>query len=68
VQLFLKLRQGTNGGEVALYQDGNVVLDVTDLTTNDSTYGQWYLGNLGSGLTPPDSTLYVDDVTISASL
>ncbi|HYP89091.1 MAG TPA: heparin lyase I family protein, partial [Polyangiaceae bacterium] len=68
VQLFLKLRQGTNGGEVALYQDGNVVLDVAELSTNDSTYGQWYLGNLGSGLTPPDSTLYVDDVTISASL
>jgi hypothetical protein len=27
----------------------------------------WYVGNLASSLTPPDSTIYVDDVTVTAA-
>jgi hypothetical protein len=54
-------------GEVALYQDGELLIQATDLITDDSSWGQWYVGNLAQGLTPPDSTLYVDDVTLRAA-
>lgn len=54
-------------GEVALYQDGTLLLERTGLVTDDSDLGQWYVGDLTSSLTPPDSTLYVDDVTIRAA-
>jgi hypothetical protein len=53
-------------GEVALYQDGRLLLQVTNIVTDDTNWGQWYVGNLATGLVPADSTLYVDDVTISA--
>lgn len=35
--------------------------------TDDSTWGQWYVGNLASDLEPVDSTLFVDDLTVSAT-
>jgi hypothetical protein len=54
-------------GEVALYQDDQMLLDVKNIVTDDSKWGQWYVGNLVSELAPPDSTLYVDDVTIRTS-
>jgi hypothetical protein len=55
-------------GEAALYQDGVRVADFPNVVTDDTTYGQWFAGNLADSLNPPDSTLYMDDVTISASL
>lgn len=67
VQLYLK-RAADMTGEVALYQDGQRLFDVTGLRTDDSTLGQWYVGNLAGGLSPPVSTVYVDDVTISSTL
>ncbi len=67
VQLFLK-RAADMTGEVALYQDGEQIFDVTKLVTDDATFGQWYVGNLADGLSPPASTLYVDDVNISSTL
>jgi len=54
-------------GAVALYQDGEELLEVTNLITDDSTWGQWYVGNLATGLRPADSKLYVDDVTIRST-
>jgi hypothetical protein len=66
VELFLK-RAADATGEVALYQDGQQLLDVTNVITDDSNWGQWYVGNLISGVTPRDSTLYVDDVTIRST-
>lgn len=54
-------------GEVALYQDEQLLIDEKNLVTDDSTWGQWYVGNYANGLTPPDFTLYVDDVTIRAT-
>ena len=64
----LRLRRAADAtGEVALYQDGALLLELTSLATDDTDFGQWYVGNLASGLTPTDSTLYVDDVTISAA-
>jgi hypothetical protein len=66
VELYLK-RAADATGEVALYQDGQLLLDATKLITDDSSSGQWYVGNLATGLTPRDSTLYVDDVTIRST-
>jgi len=53
-------------GEVALYVDGRRVVQVTNIVTDDSSFGQWYVGNYATGLKPEGSTLYVDDVTITA--
>ncbi len=65
-EFYLK-RAADRTGEVALYQDGQLLLQVTNTITDDSEWGQWYLGNLATGLMPADSTLYVDDVTIRES-
>jgi hypothetical protein len=51
-------------GEIALYQDGALLTQISGLVTDDSDLGQWYIGNLAEVLTPPDSTVYVDDVTV----
>jgi hypothetical protein len=53
-------------GEFAVYQDDELVVQLTDLVTDDTTWGQWYVGNLADSLMPPDSTVYVDDVMIRA--
>jgi hypothetical protein len=54
-------------GEVTVYQDGVVGWHQQDLVTDDTQWGQWYVGNLAdeNALQPPESTVYVDDVTIS---
>jgi hypothetical protein len=54
-------------GIVALYQDGTLITQSRDIKTEGSSvmWGQWYVGNLADGVTPPDSTLYVDDVSIA---
>ncbi len=54
-------------GEVALYQDGQQIFDATDVATDNSLVGQFYVGNLAQSLSPALSTVYVDDVTISAT-
>ena len=41
---------------------------VPERETDDSNFGQWYVGNYADGLEPADSTLYVDDVTIGPTL
>ena len=63
IEFYLK-RAADKTGAVALYQDGQLLLDVKNVITDDSSWGQWYVGNLADALTPRDSTLYVDDVTI----
>jgi hypothetical protein len=60
-------RAADASGEVALYQDGELLFEEKNLITDDSSWGQWYVGNFATGLTPPDLTLYVDDVTIRAT-
>jgi hypothetical protein len=65
--VFYLKRAKDKSGEVALYQDGSKVVDFTNLITDDTDWGQWYVGNYASALIAPDSTLYVDDVTISAT-
>jgi len=53
-------------GEVALYQDGKLLVERSGIVTEDSDLGQWYVGNLATALTPTDSAVYVDDVTVNA--
>lgn len=53
-------------GELRVYQDDQSVLRLTDLVTDDTNWGQWYVGNLADALMPPESTVYVDDVMIRA--
>jgi len=63
-----RLRRAADAtGEVALYQDGALILELTGVITDDSVFGQWYIGNLADALTPQDSTIYVDDATIRAA-
>ena len=63
--LEFRLRRASDAtGEAALYQDGTLLMELTGLPTDDTAYGQWYVGNYADGLTPPASTIYVDDVTI----
>lgn len=66
IEVFLK-RATDETGEFILYQDGAMVVHLTDLITDDSPWGQWYVGNLALDLTPAESTIYIDDVTISSS-
>lgn len=51
-------------GEIAMWQDGVMMEHLTGLITDDTDWGQWYVGNLATELVPPASTVYVDDVTI----
>ncbi len=53
-------------GEITVWQDGATVADLAGLVTDDTDWGQWYVGNLATALLPPASTVYVDDVTIGA--
>ena len=66
IVFFLQRAAGATGS-FALYQDDALVIARPNIVTDDSERGEWYVGNLADGLTPPESTLYVDDVTISAS-
>jgi len=62
-------RAKDTSGEVALYQDGTRVLEFPNIVSDDSGtgQGQWYVGNLATALQPPQSTVYVDDITIRAT-
>jgi hypothetical protein len=63
---FRMLRAGDASGLVALYQDDELLLE-SRRATDDTSWGQWYVGNLADGRSPPDSTVYVDDVSIRAA-
>jgi hypothetical protein len=64
VEMWLK-RATDATGEVSVYQDGVSVLHLTHPITDDSTFQQWYVGNLSTNMNPVESTLYVDDVSVS---
>jgi hypothetical protein len=67
IELFVK-RAADSTGEIALYQDGVLLLNKTNLKSNLSKWCQWYVGDLASNAKPVDSFLYVDDVSIRATL
>ena len=66
-QFYFK-RAANATGRVQLYQDGVLLVDLANLITDDTTWGRWYVGDFSKGLMPPDSTLYVDDVSIEDAL
>jgi len=59
------VRSAQANGEVTVLQDGVVALRLTNLITDDTDWGEWYVGNYAKNLVPTLSTVYVDDVTIS---
>ncbi len=63
LEFFLK-RAADATGEIALYQDGEELVRAEGIVTDDTPFGQWYVGNYADSLTPPRSTLYVDDVSV----
>ena len=67
IELFLK-RASDSTGEVRLYQDGALLFDQTNLKSDNSKFSQWYVGDWAAGATPANSSLYVDDMSISATL
>jgi hypothetical protein len=67
IEAYLK-RASDATGEAALYQDGTRVADFVNVITDQNKWGLWYVGNYADALSPPESTVYVDDVTISATL
>ncbi len=60
-------RSSGNTGEFTVYVDGTSVLDLTGIETDDTTWGQWYVGNYASTIAPSPATVYVDDVTIETT-
>lgn len=60
-------RQSDATGEVRLYQDGELIVNAEGIVTDDSEWGQWYVGNLALALRPSKSTVYVDDVSVRLS-
>ena len=66
-QLEFYLKRATDAtGEVALYQDGEEVIRRTGLVTDDTPYGQWYVGNYAGAFDNSSAivSVYVDDVTV----
>jgi hypothetical protein len=64
IEVYFK-RASDNTGELALWQDGTRLADLSGVETDSANWGEWFVGNLASALKPSLSTLYVDDVTIS---
>ena len=60
-------RAADETGRVSVYQDGKLVLDRDNAVTDDTNFAQFYVGNLAFDLVPPESTLYVDDISIRAT-
>lgn len=67
IELLLK-RASDSTGKIALYQDGVPLFERSNLKSDASKFTQWYVGDFAASATPADSRLYVDDVSISATL
>ncbi|RYZ05379.1 MAG: hypothetical protein EOO73_20365 [Myxococcales bacterium] len=63
LEFYLK-RAADETGEIALFQDDEELLRVSEIVTDDNELVQWYVGNFANAITPAESTLYVDDVSI----
>jgi hypothetical protein len=63
IGVYLK-RASDATGEIIVYQDKEKIVNSANLMTDNTPYGQWYIGNLATNLSPPEYTLYIDDVSI----
>ena len=66
LEVYLR-RAADASGEIAVFQDGATVLHLSGLATDKSQWGQVHIGNFALYLDPDESTLYVDDITISTT-
>ena len=66
LEVYFKRAKDTMG-ELSVWQDGVLAVHLTGLATDDTDWGQWYIGNLATDLVPPASTVYVDDITMGPS-
>jgi hypothetical protein len=68
IEVYFKRSAGPSG-QILMWQDGMLAAEITGVQTDPTTWGQWYVGNLADfgALTPAESTVYVDDVMISAA-
>jgi len=57
-------RSADETGRFELYINGVQVWSTSDVVTDDTELGQWYVGNFAAQISPELNTLYVDDVTI----
>ena len=65
-QIKVLFRRASNAtGELSVFQDGELVAQLTNLVTDDTIWGQLYVGNYATELMPVDSTVFVDDVVFS---
>ncbi|HET7539140.1 MAG TPA: heparin lyase I family protein [Polyangiaceae bacterium] len=67
IELFLK-RAADSTGKLALYQDGVLLFEKANLKSDLSPFTQWYVGDWAEKATPANSSLFVDDVSISTML
>lgn len=69
LQMLLKIAS-TATGEVGVWLDGNSIYQQGSLATDplDSKFAQWYVGNLATDMSPRESTIYVDDVSVEPTL
>jgi hypothetical protein len=65
---FYQRREPDAAGAVALFVNGAQVIAKEGIAPDGAAWGQWYVGNLAYSLTPAQSTLFVDDVSIVGSL
>ena len=61
IEVYFKRAKDTTG-TLTLFQDGVMAVSLTGLVTDPTDWGQWYVGIWANSLTPPGSTIYVDDV------
>lgn len=68
--VFYLKRAADATGAVKLYQDDltTPIAQQSNLITDKTRYGQWYVGNLATNLEPAESTVYVDDVYVGPEL
>jgi len=67
IQFFMR-RAADATGEIDLYQDGTNILQLSNIVTFTTKWGQWYVGNLANALDPAESTVYVDDISVESTL
>jgi hypothetical protein len=60
-------RASDASGQFTVFGDGQIIFDRSGVATDDSLWGQWFVGNYATALTPGVSTVYVDDVTIGTT-
>jgi hypothetical protein len=54
-------------GQLTVVQDSMVAANLSNLETDDTHWGQWFVGSFANALVPAGSTVYVDDITIGAA-